>query len=344
MIVSQPLTLHEAQGIAEGIVGSVQWRGAEAWCECPGKASHTNANAPTDCKVIAEKIGTLAPGIYCHHDSCRAEVDAASFAVRSALGKRTPSGSRPRPVFIIPTRPPAPTFQPDKLERIARKLDGADAEWFAVRSAKSVHNRTPASFLHELYADGEKVVVFDDFQSQGQALWTHSGPTFDATALDSFRKGKPHGVWFLSNPVTGEFVENRKNDDGTPHYSRRSWQTVTSWRYLVLESDKANPAHWLAVLAQMPLRIAAIYSSGGKSIHALVRLDAESKAHWDAIADELKPVLVTLGADRKAMSAVRLTRLPQCERVEKLAVQTLLYLNASPTECPIADLATGGAN
>jgi hypothetical protein len=48
-------------------------------------------------------------------------------------------------------------------------------------------------------------------------------------------------------------------------------------------------------------------------------------------------MLVTLGADRKAISAVRLTRLPGCERAEKRSVQTLLYLNGSPDLTPIAD-------
>jgi len=45
--------------------------------------------------------------------------------------------------------------------------------------------------------------------------------------------------------------------------------------------------------------------------HALVRLDATSKSAWDALIHQVKPVLVTLGADRGALSAVRLTRLPQ---------------------------------
>ncbi len=340
MIASEPLTLAEAQAIAESVVGNVQWRGAEAWCECPGKALHTKPNAPTDCKVIAEKVGTLPPpGIYCHHDSCQAACDTASFALRSALGRRAPSSApRIRSASPMPTRPAKPVFNPEKLEAIARKLDGADGEWFAARSPKQNDNRTPASFLHELYKPGEKVIVFDIFESQGEAVWTHKAPPFDAGELDAFRTGKPHGVWFLCNPVTGEFLENRKNEDGTPHLSRRFEGVVTSWRYLVLESDKADPAHWLAALAQMPLPIAAIYTSGGKSIHALVRLDADTKEAWDEARTRMMPFLVTLGADRKAMSAVRLTRLPGCERVETGRLQTLLYLNPAPELVPVCEM------
>lgn len=335
----QPLPLSEAQAIAESIVGAVQWNGAEALCECPGKAHHTTGNAATDCKVVCERIGSLAPGVYCFHSSCCDATDAASFALRSALGKRSPSSPpHVRAGFIMPTRPTPATFDPVKLERIARKLDGIDADWLAARSAKRVDNRTPASFLHELYRPGEHVVVFDRFKSQGQALWTHREPPFDARELDSFCTGKPQGVWFLSNPVTGEFVpDGTLNNDGTPHLTRRSYRTVTSWANMVLESDKAIPEHWLAALAQMPLPIAAIYTSGGASIHALIRMNAESKAQWDSIAAELRPMLLTLGADHKALKAVQLTRLPCCRREEKDDMQTLLYLDGNPDQTPLCE-------
>lgn len=337
-----PLTLAEAQGIAESIVGQVRWDGVSALCECPGKASHTTANADTDCRVVCQPIGTLAPGLYCFHTSCSDATDAASYTLRRSLwDRRKTDGAEKRSGLALPlpkTRAPKPTFDPAKLESIARKLDGIDADWFAARSAKCVWNRTPASFLHELYLPGESVVIFDTFKSQGQSLWTCKAPPFNAGELDSYLTEKTHGVWFLCNPVTGESVpDGTTNKDGSPHLTRRSFRTVTAWRYLVLESDKANPAHWLAALAQMPLPISAIYSSGGKSIHALVRMNAGSKAEWDSLADELKPALVTLGADRKAMSAVRLTRLPCCRREEKSAVQTLLYLSGNPDQTPLCE-------
>ena len=85
--------------------------------------------------------------------------------------------------------------------------------------------------------------------------------------------------------------------------------------------------------------IACICESGGRSIHALVRVDADSKASWDALIQKVKPALVTLGADPGALSAVRLTRLPQARRGER--VQRLLYLNPAPDGTPIVRL--GGA-
>jgi hypothetical protein len=326
--------LAECQRIGESFVGAVEWRGAEGFCRCPGEDSHTKHTSATDCKIIVEPVtkqgGTIAPGIYCFHDSCAAAVEAMSFQLRSALGKQCPSPDGWQPRQPLPAPKPKPEFAPDKLARIAAKLDGIDEAWLASRSPIRPDTRTPASFLHALYQDGEKVVVFDDYESQGQHIWTRKPAPFNAGELDSFRKGKAAGVWFLSNPVNGEVLPN---DNDKP--SRRSWQNVTSWRYLVLESDKADATHWLAVLAQMPLRIASITTSGGKSIHALVRLDAESKAEWDELTNRLKPALVTLGADQKALSAVRLTRLPCCERGGRM--QQLLYLNLQPDGAPICE-------
>ena len=123
--------------------------------------------------------------------------------------------------------------------------------------------------------------------------------------------GARKGCGSCANPVDGKRHPNPRQGG---KLSCRSEESVVAWRYLLLESDKADPREWLAALAQMPLRIAAIYTSGGRSIHALVRVDAASKAEWDAMARRLKPFMTTLGGDPGAITAVRLTRLPGCYR------------------------------
>ena len=147
----------------------------------------------------------------------------------------------------------------------------------------------------------------------------------------------PEGVWFLAQPVDGLFHPNPRLNGKR---SRRSEESVTAWRYAVLESDEADADEWLRCLIQMPLRIASICESGKRSLHALVRLDAASKAEWDARIGAIKPVLITLGADAGALSAVRLTRLPQAMRGER--VQRLLFLNPAPDGRPILDSAHRG--
>jgi hypothetical protein len=70
----------------------------------------------------------------------------------------------------------------------------------------------------------------------------------------------------------------------------------------------------------------------------LIRVDATSKAEWDRIVrDELAPLIIPIGADLGAMTAVRLTRLPNCVRGETGQMQQLLYLDPDPDGEPIID-------
>jgi hypothetical protein len=86
------------------------------------------------------------------------------------------------------------------------------------------------------------------------------------------------------------------------------------------------------------VRISAIYTSGSRSIHCLIRLDAASKEDWDSQIGSLKRPLKVLGADPACLSAVRLTRLPGCRRPEKGGFQRLLYLCPNPPDVRLADL------
>ena len=52
-----------------------------------------------------------------------------------------------------------------------------------------------------------------------------------------------------------------------------------------------------------------------------------------------KPKLIYLGADFNALTAVRLTRLPNCYRDDRL--QELIYLDPAPTDDPIWRKANG---
>jgi hypothetical protein len=222
-------------------------------------------------------------------------------------------------------KPPRATFSPEQLKVIATKVPPIDAQWLATRSPIPVDATSSSHFLDQLYQPGEKIVVFDVFESQGQVLYEIGAPWQPPLPADA-----PQGVWFLVNPVDGESHPNPRQDD---KLSRRSEEAITNWRYLVLESDIADPNEWLACLVQLPMRIAAIYTSGGKSIHALVRLDADSKKDWDSLCAKIKPIVVTLGADEGALTAVRLSRLPGALRAGR--PQQLLYLDPNPTGTPI---------
>lgn len=221
-------------------------------------------------------------------------------------------------------RPPATSFDPAKLKEFVSKAPGIDAQWLKSRSPVSPEGINSAPFLEHLYLPGEKVLVFESLHSPGDHV-------FEIGAQNSpLPKLTADGVWYLVNPVDGQTHPNPRQDNKP---SARSEESVTSWRYMVIESDVVAQNEWLSCLVQLHLQISAIYTSGGKSVHALVRVDAGSKEEWDAIRDQLRPLLVTLGADSAAMTGVRLSRLPGAYRGPCL--QGLLYLNPHPKAEPI---------
>lgn len=236
-------------------------------------------------------------------------------------------------------QPPKPSYQPDKLEQLAARLpEDVDAEYLKARSKFTCWNRSPGGALAKLYQPGEKILIFTNWESQGQELWTHPGLTGNFAALDQYKRGFQN-VWFLANPCDGEFHWNPREEKD----SRRSEESITSWRYAVVESDKADPDQWLRALVQLPLFISAIYESGKRSIHTLVRIDAGSKAEWDAeVRGELLPILTILGADPGALKAIQLTRLPNCRREATGNLQRLLYLDPEPDGEPIRQKQAGG--
>jgi hypothetical protein len=236
--------------------------------------------------------------------------------------------------------PPEPNCDFERIRNFCR-LGNRGPEvlnWYAYLAARSkftVHNRTPAGMLHKLYRPGEHVIVFNVFASQGCAVWTHPGLSGDLSTLNWLCTGQPDGVWFLNQPVDGEVHYNPRQG----HDSRRSEESVTAWRFFLIESDCVPWPYWLRVLVQLPLPIASVTMSGGDSVHALGMAEADSKEEFDEVVrGQLSGPLSKLGADDDALTALRLTRLGNCFRTDKNGWQRLLYLNDEPAPCPIADL------
>jgi len=222
-----------------------------------------------------------------------------------------------------------PKFNADFAAKFAKQVPPITADWLRRHSAIPALPQTPIEFLWGLYTAGERILTFTDPRSRGE-LWTKDKARCDRLQLKHLEHGHREGVWFLPQPV-----------DGLEHYnprqarvSRRSEESITAFRFVVLESDCQSTEQWLRIVVQLPLPIVSICTSGGKSVHALARIDAPSKAAWDAIVrDGLLPRLVTLGVDGQVLTAVRLSRLPGCYRDDR--IQELLYLNPDADGEPI---------
>jgi hypothetical protein len=208
-------------------------------------------------------------------------------------------------------------FELERLKKIAAPWrDVVTGPWLANRSAVDPATVSATKFLELLYPSGtEKILVFANEYSQGEALWPADPVPTDGKV----------GIWFLPQPVSGEYLPNPegrpKAPGEDPPPSRRIWRCVEAFRYFVLESDEAPMRDWLGWIVQVPLRIEALYMSGSRSIHALIRVDARTKEEWDEIKRRMMPFLVAslmCGADRGTWSAVRLSRLPGCLRRGKM--------------------------
>jgi len=256
----------------------------------------------------------------------------------------TPAEAPQRPVTPVPKA----AYDPERLRSFAGEWAGVvDLAWLADRSAVDPAEVSSEEFLDALYRSDERVLIFHEVDKRGNP-WTQGEAVFP---LDPVPTEGKCGVWFLAQPVDGEYHANPR----TGKTSRRSEEAVVRWPFLVLESDDAPVREWLGALARLPLRIAAIYSSGGRSVHALVRVDAVTKGQWDdLVRRQMAPglkFLVLNGADKGVFSAVRLTRLPGAmrlgrtrkdgghERLETPQRQKLLYLNPDPPVKPLCEMA-----
>jgi hypothetical protein len=229
------------------------------------------------------------------------------------------------------------------ISEFTRGVPAIDEQWIARRSPVDPAGVTAGGFLDAVFHPGERVLIFTTQFSQGDYLWWAGkggyrlSPDRGVRAVASeLPKGAADGVWYLVQPVTGQWAVNRnvrwtEDDEGKRSksvrgmYSRRTEDNVTTWRNFVFESDVLDTGEWLRVLAALDLPAVAIYSSGGRSVHALVRYEVPSKATWDASRNVIRQVMAKMGADPAALSAVRLSRLPGCLRGQKM--QKLLFLS-----------------
>lgn len=105
------------------------------------------------------------------------------------------------------------------------------------------------------------------------------------------------GAWICFNPV-----------DGTG----RKDANVTSFRYALVECDNMEPGKQLAAIHQMELPCAALVYSGGKSIHAIVRVNAPDYAEYRKRVDYLYATCQKNGLtlDQQNRNPSRLSRMP----------------------------------
>ncbi len=109
------------------------------------------------------------------------------------------------------------------------------------------------------------------------------------------------GAWIRFNPLDGKGVKN---------------ENVTDYRYALVESDSMPIEQQNAVIRELELPVAILVYSGGKSLHAIVRIDAPTYEEYRKRVDFLYKVCKDNGLDidRQNRNPSRLSRMPGVTR------------------------------
>ena len=119
---------------------------------------------------------------------------------------------------------------------------------------------------------------------------------------DTFGDYNPNaGAWVCFNPVDGE-GRNNKN--------------VTGFRYALVESDTQTTGEQLRMIREMRLPARIVVHSGGKSLHAIVRIDARDADEYRQRVEQLHQYCDRHGLeiDKQNKNPSRLSRLPGFDR------------------------------
>lgn len=128
------------------------------------------------------------------------------------------------------------------------------------------------------------------------------------------------GAWLRMNPMDGQGVADAN---------------VTAFRYALIECDAIPVELQMPLLAKLPLPIAAILASGGRSLHAWVKLDAVNVDEYRRDVARMLALLARFGVDGKNKNPSRLSRLPGVVRqigAHGDGRQQLFYLNPQPQQ------------
>jgi RecA-family ATPase len=114
----------------------------------------------------------------------------------------------------------------------------------------------------------------------------------------------PQGAWVRVNPF-------KETEEGSPDGTDKD---VADFRNLMIESDSRPKVEQFEVFKKSGLPIACVTDSGGKSLHALVRVNAANAEEYKERCAMVYEALSGLGFDPNNKNASRFTRLPGAVR------------------------------
>lgn len=208
---------------------------------------------------------------------------------------------------------------PKKIEEAPVVVDPNYLEVNALPApAKDFAPKDIIRYLQLMFEPSEYVgIVTDAWQKDDAGRWLPKKGFADKTCgalIEELRAAKKDvgavlgdvhaeaGAWVRINPMDGTGEVRDSN--------------VTAFRHALLEADSGDLETQLATIIELQLPCTCIVHSGGKSIHALVRVDAPDMAEYRKRVDHLYAVAKKNGivADVANRNPSRLSRLPGVHR------------------------------
>lgn len=179
--------------------------------------------------------------------------------------------------------------------------------------------RDVTDYLSALFDPEERVSYVTTAYQDDDGKWKPYGGTNSRTCkqlLDSVKKhpddlsntfgtcNPASGVWICFNPMDGE-GRNNKN--------------VSAHRYALVESDTQDIDTQYALIQDLRLPVKMLVHSGGKSLHAIVRIDAVDYKQYQERVDYLYTICRKhgLAVDTQDKNPSRLSRFPGFMRGDK---------------------------
>jgi hypothetical protein len=186
-------------------------------------------------------------------------------------------------------------------------------------------HRQCAYLIDQLFEPSELVnIVTNPIVENGKARPGDAGLTLERNEWEkrllnpaTWQAG---GAWLRMNPMDGQGVAD---------------VNVTAFRYALIECDAVPLELQLSLLAKLSLPIAAILTSGARSIHAWVKIDAANADEFRRDVARMLALLAKFGVDGKNKNPSRLSRLPGVVRqigAHGDGRQQLFYLNPQPKQ------------
>ena len=173
------------------------------------------------------------------------------------------------------------------------------------------------TYLKTLFNENDLVsYCTNDVWQDKDGKWMPSKGVLDRTAKELIASLEKHpddigatigdwkeecGAWIRFNPVDGKGIKN---------------ENITRFEYALVESDDMPISEQDATYRRLELPIACLVSSGGKSIHAIVRINAKDYEEYRKRVDFLYDYLDKNGlkVDKQNRNPSRLSRMPGVTR------------------------------